>query len=46
MLKVTKTAAGEIKLVYEDRTYIIPQKVYTLLVQLISADLLKDAKHQ
>jgi hypothetical protein len=46
MLKVTKTAAGEIKLIYEGRTYVIPQKVYSLLVQLISTDLLKDAKHQ
>ena len=45
MLKVTKTAAGEIKLVYKDRSYILPQEVYALLVQLISADLLKDAKH-
>lgn len=46
MLKVTKTAAGEIKLLYNDRSYIIPQEVYVLLVQLISADLLKDAKHE
>ena len=46
MLKVTKTAAGEIKLIYKDRTYLLPQEVYNLLVQLISADLLKDAKHE
>jgi hypothetical protein len=46
MLKVTKTAAGEIKLIYKDRTYILPQEVYNLLVQVISADLLKDVKHE
>lgn len=46
MLKVTKTAAGDIKLIYKDRTYILPQEVYVLLVQMISADLLKDAKHE
>lgn len=46
MLKVTQTAAGDIKLVYKDRTYILPQEVYVLLVQMISADLLKDAKHE
>lgn len=46
MLKVTKTAAGDIKLIYKDRTYILPQEVYVLLVQLISVDLLKDAEHK
>ena len=46
MLKVTKTAAGEIKLIYKDRTYILPQEVYNLLVQVISADLLRDVKHE
>lgn len=46
MLKVTKTAAGDIKLIYKDRTYILPQEVYVLLVQMISADLLKDVKHE
>jgi hypothetical protein len=46
MLKVIKTAAGDIKLIYKDRSYIIPQEVYALLVQMISADLLKDDKHE
>lgn len=46
MLKITKTASGEIKLIYKDRTYILPQEVYNLLVQVISVDLLKDAKHE
>jgi hypothetical protein len=47
MLKITYTAAGDIKLVYKDRTYILPREVYALLVQTISKDLLgeKDAKH-
>ena len=48
MLKVTYTAAGDIKLIYKDRTYILPKEVYALLVQLISKDLLgeKDDKHK
>lgn len=46
MLKITRTAAGEIKLIYKDRTYILPQEVYSLLVQMISVDLLRDAKSE
>ena len=48
MLKVTYTAAGDIKLVYKDRTYILPKEVYSLLVQMISKDLLgeKDDKRR
>lgn len=46
MLKVTKTAAGDIKIIYKDKSYILPQEVYSLLVQIITADILKDVKHE
>lgn len=34
-------ASGDMKLVYKDRVYIIPQDVYNLLVQMIATDVLK-----
>ena len=46
MLKIIETAAGDIKLIYKDRSYILPKEVYIMLVQLISTDLFKDAKHE
>ena len=45
MLKVTKTAAGDMKIIYKDKSYILPLEVYNLLVQIITIEILKDAKH-
>lgn len=46
MLKILTTSSGNIKIIYKDKSYIIPQEVYNLLVQMITVDILKDAEHK
>jgi hypothetical protein len=39
MLKILETQSGDIKIIYKDRSYILPKDVYNMLVQLIVKDL-------